>query len=895
VSAGKNPDHCHGGDSVNPASRSSFVGRAPELRDIAEALRSSTSAGAVLVGVSGIGKTALLQNAIAQAQTHAYVVRLRGSAAMASSPYSAMNSLLTGLDDEQVAHPVTMLRALSALLRARGAGRTVVLAIDNVELLDGPSATIISQLVSIGAVKILLTARRFHLADVAFMALWRKGSLLRLDVEAFSLKESALFCESELGAYVSSDVVRTAHRLSGGSPKLLSGCLRELQRQGLLVQGATSWVLRPGVAAPCRESAAATIAHIDALGPACRSAAILVALSGGLPLSALLEVTSFAAVDALQDAGLITVGKDLESTVRCVSSVGADGIRLGAGQEDALAAYELAQQLTGAWGIAQLRPHHHAAWRRKAGLPLDAELVARAARRLNDHGKYADVLELASDAGKGFHDAVLVEMLRARVALGDYEGFDQLNGRFAAGAPADPVLAIRVLLMQAEVAQRAGRGTPSEFLDHAEGLLGHVTDSAVAAAISDEVLIGRAELLAFEGRYLEVASMLSPRRHDAAPMTNDTLVRADTLLTEAWSMGVRQLDAMELARTISGFLLENAVTARTRIRAYDQVWETHRTAGEVDGARHIKDITTQHTDEACFAPRSYEEISRALARAYQGHVEDALRILLPTFDQLRFGDPWGVLPAAAAGIAYCYARQHDLQPMIEYLPYCEADSGTPWKIAQTARYFQLLASSHTENRTSAGQDFHKVALQLSDTQGAHYLKMLALFRAVRLGNHDALDALGSISAQLQGPFARLTELYAKGLGSQDTEFLLRSMEMASGMGDMKFAREAAQHALQSALRADDKRALRHVQRQVRGVMPESEEWGTAGARLTGLTRREREVAFAAAGGATNRDIANDMCVSVRTVEGHLYQVYSKLNVSSRAELAELIPAGQVQA
>jgi DNA-binding CsgD family transcriptional regulator len=51
-----------------------------------------------------------------------------------------------------------------------------------------------------------------------------------------------------------------------------------------------------------------------------------------------------------------------------------------------------------------------------------------------------------------------------------------------------------------------------------------------------------------------------------------------------------------------------------------------------------------------------------------------------------------------------------------------------------------------------------------------------------------------------------------------------------------------------------------------------------------LTRREREVAGLAAQGRTNRDIADELVVSVRTVENHLQRVYAKLGVGSRDEL-----------
>ena len=54
-----------------------------------------------------------------------------------------------------------------------------------------------------------------------------------------------------------------------------------------------------------------------------------------------------------------------------------------------------------------------------------------------------------------------------------------------------------------------------------------------------------------------------------------------------------------------------------------------------------------------------------------------------------------------------------------------------------------------------------------------------------------------------------------------------------------------------------------------------------------LSTREREIAEWAATGATNRDIAEQLVVSERTVENHLYRAFGKLGVKTRTELAVL--------
>jgi DNA-binding NarL/FixJ family response regulator len=70
---------------------------------------------------------------------------------------------------------------------------------------------------------------------------------------------------------------------------------------------------------------------------------------------------------------------------------------------------------------------------------------------------------------------------------------------------------------------------------------------------------------------------------------------------------------------------------------------------------------------------------------------------------------------------------------------------------------------------------------------------------------------------------------------------------------------------------------------------------TPALRLTGeplpLSAREREIASLVARGLTNRDIAERLVVSVRTVEGHLYRMFAKLDVADRDELTALIRGG----
>jgi len=81
------------------------------------------------------------------------------------------------------------------------------------------------------------------------------------------------------------------------------------------------------------------------------------------------------------------------------------------------------------------------------------------------------------------------------------------------------------------------------------------------------------------------------------------------------------------------------------------------------------------------------------------------------------------------------------------------------------------------------------------------------------------------------------------------------------------------------LRALDAAALRQQSRAADDEL---------GQRLASLSEREREVMLRVAAGKLNKVIADELCVSVRTIEVHRARVYDKLSVRSAAEVASLL-------
>lgn len=77
-------------------------------------------------------------------------------------------------------------------------------------------------------------------------------------------------------------------------------------------------------------------------------------------------------------------------------------------------------------------------------------------------------------------------------------------------------------------------------------------------------------------------------------------------------------------------------------------------------------------------------------------------------------------------------------------------------------------------------------------------------------------------------------------------------------------------------------------RRPRGLarrIPSPHPGSPALAGLSGLTTREREVAGLVAQGYSNRQIAEQLVMSVRTVTTHISHIFAKLGVSSRAAIA----------
>lgn len=164
---------------------------------------------------------------------------------------------------------------------------------------------------------------------------------------------------------------------------------------------------------------------------------------------------------------------------------------------------------------------------------------------------------------------------------------------------------------------------------------------------------------------------------------------------------------------------------------------------------------------------------------------------------------------------------------------------------------------------------------------------------------DRLEELSSTSRPLiDGVVSRIRALLTRDL-PQSIEMLQESVAVLAGAGfpeQLILSLLELGRRLLTARRVDDARdALDRAQIIAEqtgdiavGLLVDRAQRLTSSEKLfAALTTREREVAQAAAGGASSRQIAEESFTSVRTVQTQLSSIYRKLGITSRLQLTIL--------
>ena len=152
-------------------------------------------------------------------------------------------------------------------------------------------------------------------------------------------------------------------------------------------------------------------------------------------------------------------------------------------------------------------------------------------------------------------------------------------------------------------------------------------------------------------------------------------------------------------------------------------------------------------------------------------------------------------------------------------------------------------------------------------------------RGLVLGDQDDEDSLREAVAVLGGSICKLE--HAKALVELGA-MLRRTARRREAREPLRSGLELARGCGAASLAARAEEELRAAGASPRDVIRVG---------VDELTASERRVARMAAEGMSNKQIAQALFVTVKTVETHLYRTYQKLDVSSRAQLAQALEPG----
>jgi DNA-binding CsgD family transcriptional regulator len=195
-------------------------------------------------------------------------------------------------------------------------------------------------------------------------------------------------------------------------------------------------------------------------------------------------------------------------------------------------------------------------------------------------------------------------------------------------------------------------------------------------------------------------------------------------------------------------------------------------------------------------------------------------------------------------------------------------------------------------RLAEARRLARAAAQFAREHGQLAREVLYLQTAVQFDDITVTARLAELATLVEGPRAPLAARYARALVAEDAHELEEVSTGFESMGDLLAAADAAGQATTA-----HRRAGRRGSTMTAAARTGALALGCGGATSPAIvgsrhavpfTQREREVAVLVAQGLTNREIAEAVSLSVRTVEGHIYRASCKAGVVGRSELAVMM-------
>jgi DNA-binding CsgD family transcriptional regulator len=873
------------------AAARSLIGRGEELDLALSVLTTGPRRALVLGGHAGVGKTRLAQEIVERWPHDAEWVS--GSAATSAIPFGAVLRLLGDVPVELAAatagREVEIIRGAIAAAR-RQPDRLVV--IDDCHQLDDLSALLVHQLVLDRASPLLMTVRTGEDVPSALRSLWEDQHAARIDLLPLSHPEVAALGAQLLEGDVGSATVDALYASSDGNPLLLAELVRDATESGSLRLVDRRWEWNGGVGRG-RHLRDVISRRLASLGASGRRVVSLLALAESLDASLIRSLVPELDLDDAERRGLLRT--------RTVDDVAV--VRLG-------------HPLLGEVLIAEEPPSASNALRRELadalasrGSRRTGELLLEARLRLDAADESADpafYVEAGLHALRLGAATLAHELAEAACALGGPSIARVMLGEslLIGGRYIDARDALESVLPELHDDAEIVRAVHAlqlalQLLGDLDGVVGTVGRFAptVGDAVWRSVLEGNAvQSLMMMGQTRDATSRAEAIRaeHDDPRV----LLRLVSSLGSGWTIAGRTDDAL-------AFVMEMLPVALQHQRELPlaPIWVVNAqaigliVAGKITEAAQLLELLvglgrSGSVDAGGTENAPWLDLFSGRINLARGRAAIAAAELGRAADAIGDDDVGGFYRWARSLHAEALALSGDLGAATA----AAADATSARTRSLIYEGDAIRARCWVEalgGQLSRAIDGMLEVAALQELEGQHGLEVFTLHDAVRLGAvAEAGDRLARATARSDGAWSPAFRAHLDALRADRGTDLAEAGEVLAAMGADLHAAEAMAEAARAfereALKTRAAAALRRRDELLVACGPvRTPALHELPARVD-LTRREREVVELAVRGASNKEIADRLFVSVRTAEGHLYRAFTKLGITDRAELADVL-------
>lgn len=867
-----------------------FVGRRDELAVATRALLGDGH-GLVVQGAPGVGTTAFARRVVASLGPDVVVLHIRGSVAAAEVPYGAIMPILRDGDPRSLAHPLQALRTAVDHVGGAGGARAV-LVVHGAQFVDPMSALVLSSLSARPECTLLLVASAVAALPADLKALVREGALARVEVRPFTVDEVAEYAGTRFERRVTPLLARMLWQASGGRARSLAALLDLLATEPDPVGLLQRW--RVGRVPPLETALPTALAWLSAPE---RAVLDMLALAGALPLDLVQKVTPPAVLDAVLATRLVALDVEPGQPLSVADPVGAAALRgmVGVGRRLSLLglAFPDGEPEDPTLALAYAR------WAASCGTPVTPGCAATAAQAAMDDGDPESALAVLDAAGPARVPALEVLRAVANAMLGRAE---PAAAALADLAPtAGDALAERAVGWALETAPDllVGDGparfavgpalraaAPAGWRD-----LPPMAAVAACAALAEGDVVDAvrplvAEALRVRDRPSRWRDAVTWRAAEAAEIAGHPLPAGlHEVARDAAALSSRARDGWTqgaMSRVLLDFLADGPYAALAEDDAVD--------APEGAGAASAAAAVAQDRGSGGQEPERAvtRDLAAALDAVRSARPGDAVAALAPLAALVRLLDPAGARRVVLAAGALAAAMDGDVDAARAALDAVPAAPAPPrWLPRRAAEVLALLArvALHDEGSLRA-----LASLGAAERDEGHALVAAhALTQAVLAGSAEAASRLEAVAQGLPGWPGELGRRLPAALRDGDAAGLLDLADDAERRGSLETALHLAGAAARAARAGDGADLLRRAQSVEARLAARSmrRQRGRGGA-MHRLTPREQEIARLILRGAGNQSVAETLHLSVRTVEGHLSRIYTKLAIGGRDELVALL-------